>query len=71
MAVAVARKPVSPISEAEKERRRRIVRRAFRSNAMEGLRPNPDCQPVFDAYIAGEIEFDELGPRIDAILASR
>lgn len=53
------------------ERRRKIVRRAFRSNAMEGLRPNPACQPVFDAYIAGEIELDELGPRIDAILGRR
>ncbi|MPR64339.1 hypothetical protein D7027_21390 [Ochrobactrum intermedium] len=50
------------------ERRRKMVRSAFRSNALEGLRPNPACQPVFDAFIAGEIELDELGQKIDAIL---
>ena len=59
---------IPAITAEEMERRRKIVRRAFRSNAMEGLRPNEACQPVFDAYIAGEIEIDELGLRIDAIL---
>ena len=59
------------ISSEEVERRRKMVRSAFRSNAMEGLRPNPACQPVFDAYIAGEIELDELGRRIDAVLGLR
>lgn len=36
--------------------RGKLVRDVFRSNAQEGLKPNPECQPDFDAFIAGEIE---------------
>jgi len=46
------------------ERRRRIVRRVFRNNALAGLRPNPDCQKIFEAYIVGRIELAELSPLI-------
>jgi hypothetical protein len=56
------------ISAEEQERRRRNVYSAFHSNAMEGLKPNSDCQHVFDAYIAGEIELSEMMPRVKAIL---
>ncbi|THK33766.1 antitoxin VbhA family protein [Ensifer aridi] len=67
--MALAVKPKAPaITPEETERRRKMVRSAFRSNAMEGLRPNPACQPIFDAYIAGEIELDEMMPRVKAIL---
>ncbi|MFK0332748.1 antitoxin VbhA family protein [Rhizobium sp. NPDC090275] len=44
------------INREEQDRRAKLVRDAFRSNAQEGLKPNPACQPVFDAFIAGEIE---------------
>ncbi|RCS21490.1 hypothetical protein DUT91_23740 [Phyllobacterium salinisoli] len=67
--MALALKPKAPaITPEEMQRRRKMVRSAFRSNAMEGLRPNPACQPVFDAYIVGEIELDEMMPRVRAIL---
>ncbi|WLS01353.1 antitoxin VbhA family protein [Shinella sumterensis] len=59
------------ISAEEQERRRKMVRSAFRSNAMEGLRPNAACQPVFDAYVSGEIELAAMLPKIKAILATR
>lgn len=48
----------------ECERRRRIIRRAFRSNALAGLQPNPDCQKIFDAYIVGQIKLAEMMPLI-------
>lgn len=67
MALAVKPK-AQAITPEEMERRRNMVRSAFRSNAIEGLRPNPACQPVFDAFIAGEIELDEMMPRVKAIL---
>lgn len=67
--MALALKQKAPaITADEMERRRKMVRSAFRSNAMEGLRPNPACQPVFDAFIAGEIEIDEMMPRVKSIL---
>lgn len=67
--MALALKQKTPaITHEEMERRRKMVRSAFRSNAMEGLRPNPACQPVFDAFIAGEIELDEMMPRVKSIL---
>ncbi|NRP75396.1 hypothetical protein ILFOPFJJ_06319 [Ensifer psoraleae] len=46
------------------ERRRRSVRSAFRSNARAGLRANPDCQRIFDAYVIGSIELSEMMPLI-------
>lgn len=55
-------------TSAERERRRKMVRSVFRSNALEGLRPNPACQPAFDAYISGEISLEELRGKINAIL---
>jgi hypothetical protein len=59
---------VNAISPEEQEKRRKAVRAAMRTNAMEGLKPNPDCQPIFDAFVAGEFDLDELGPRLDAVL---
>lgn len=46
------------------ERRRRNVRRAFRSNALAGIKANPDCQRIFDAYVIGSIELSEMMPLI-------
>ncbi|PSH61723.1 hypothetical protein CU102_26440 [Phyllobacterium brassicacearum] len=70
MAVAVKRKAPA-ITLEEMELRRKMVRSAFRSNAIEGLRPNPACQPVFEAFIAGEIELAEMLPRVKAILGTK
>ncbi|WP_313606700.1 antitoxin VbhA family protein [Rhizobium sp.] len=56
------------ITREEQDRRAKLVRDAFRSNAQEGLKPNPACQPVFDAFIAGEIELSEMMPKVKAIL---
>ena len=60
MALAVKQKAPA-ITPEETERRRKMVRSAFRSNAMEG----PSTEP---AFIAGEIELDEMMPRVKSIL---
>ena len=62
------KKKTPAITGEEMERRRKMVRNAFRSNAMEGLRPNPACQPVFDGFIAGENELNAMTPRLKSIL---
>lgn len=46
------------------EHRREAVRRAFRNNALAGLRPNPDCQKIFEAYVVGHIQLVEVMPLI-------
>ena len=33
--------------------------------------PDPEGQPIFEAYISGEIDVAELGQQIDALVASR
>lgn len=56
-----------PSPQREMERRCKMVRSAQRSNANAGVRPDPAAQPIFDAFIAGEIEVDELMHRIKAL----
>jgi hypothetical protein len=63
MNVAVkAKRP--KISAEEMERRREMVQDAVRSNAIEGARHGPDVDPIFDAFINGEIEAADILPRI-------
>jgi len=52
------------ISVEEMERRRKVVRDAIRSNAIEGARHGPEVDPIFEAYITGEIDVAEILPRI-------
>jgi len=52
------------ISADEMDRRRKMVWRAFRSNAIQGARHGTDVEPIFDAFIRGEIEARDIVPRI-------
>ena len=62
---ALARKTSAPrISQEEMERRRKIVEEVHHSNLMEGIKRNPKTDPVYEAYIQGEIEAKEILPRI-------
>lgn len=59
--MALAYKTAAPaISAEEMERRRRSVRRAIRSNAIEGASAGPEMDPIYEAYIAGEIDSDQV-----------
>ncbi|MCL2714130.1 MAG: antitoxin VbhA family protein [Alphaproteobacteria bacterium] len=54
----------SRITAEEMERRRKMVQSAVHSNAMEGARHCPDVDPIFDAFINGDIEVTEILPLI-------
>lgn len=63
--MALAYKTHTPaISAEEMERRRKSVRRAIRSNAIEGAAHGADINPILDAYISGEIEASDIIVRI-------
>jgi hypothetical protein len=55
------------ISSEEMERRRKRVERANAHNRIEGICRDPESDPIFEAYIRGEIEIDEILPRIQAL----
>ena len=52
------------------ERRRKVVRQAVASSRIEGAYHDPDMDPVFEAYIRGEIDANQLVPRINHIRSS-
>ena len=60
--IAEANQP--KISHEEMERRRKMVRDAVRSNAIEGARHGADVNPIFDAFIRGDIEATDILPQI-------
>jgi hypothetical protein len=63
----IVTRPRAKISTAEMERRRMALRQADASNRIEGQFRSPESAPVFEAFIRGEIEFDEILPRLKAL----
>lgn len=63
----IVTKPRVKISAADIERRREALRQADASNRIEGQFRSPESAPVFDAFIRGEIELDEVLPRLKAL----
>lgn len=61
-----ALKKRAKISQAETERRREIVYRADRSNELEGGYRSPETDAIFEAYIHGEIEVEDLTAKVKA-----
>ncbi len=60
-----------PISAEEVDRRREIVRRADHENALEGQTRDPATDHIFEAFIHGEIEANEIVPRLTAFRAAQ
>ena len=56
------------ISAEEIARRREAVRQADANNRIEGIPHDPTFDPLFEAWIMGEIDHDELMARIKAFL---
>lgn len=52
------------ISAEEMAWRREMVEDAVHSNAMEGVRHGSDVDPIFEAFINGEIEATDILVRI-------
>jgi hypothetical protein len=55
------------ISAEEMAQRREALRRADAHNRIEGILPNPESEPIFEAFVRGEIEFDDILPRLNAL----
>jgi hypothetical protein len=65
--LAVEVKPKSKITSAEMQRRREALRRAKAHSRIEGQYPTPGGEAIFEAFIRGEIERDEILPRLHAL----
>jgi hypothetical protein len=55
------------ISAEEMERRREALREADASNRIEGVFREPESDPIFEAFVRGEIEVEEIIPRLKAL----
>ena len=64
-----AHRTLSPAEEME--RRRLVIRDAHHENLIEGLSADADAEPIFDAYIRGEIELGDIFLRIKELYRLR
>ncbi len=60
-------KPKAKVSAEEIARRREALRQADASNRIEGVFRSDEGTQIFDAFIHGEIELEEILPRLKAI----
>jgi hypothetical protein len=67
MNVISPKKPKAKISAEEMERRREALRRADADHRIEGLARTPESEPIFAAFVRGEIELHEIVPRVKAL----
>jgi hypothetical protein len=63
----IALSPTAKISAAETERRREALRQADASNRIEGQFRGPQSSSIFEAFVRGDITFDEVLPRLNAL----
>jgi hypothetical protein len=55
------------ISAAEMIRRREAVHWADGHNRIEGLFRSPETEAIYDAFVHGDIEFEDILPRLNAL----
>ncbi|MHB8267480.1 antitoxin VbhA family protein [Bradyrhizobium sp.] len=67
MNVISPKKTTAKISVEEMERRRKALSRADAHNRIEGIFPNPKSTAIYEEYIRGEIEMQDIWPRIEAL----
>ncbi len=63
----VAEKPKLRISAEESARRRSVLSSADADQRIEGLFRTPESEPVYQAFVRGEIELEDILPRIQAL----
>lgn len=63
--------PKPAISAEEIARRREADRQAKACNRIEGIPDDPATDPIFEALILGEIDFDEALARIKTLTRER
>ena len=67
MNVIAPQKPKSAVTLEEIERRREAVRRADAHNRIEGICRDPETDPVFEAFIRGDIDARGIVQRLDQL----
>ena len=60
------KKPAPAITAEEVARRRKAVEQADANNRIEGIFRDPASDEIFEAFIRGDIELDDLVPRLKA-----
>jgi hypothetical protein len=60
------KKPAPTITAEEIARRRKAVEQADANNRIEGIFRDPASDEIFEAFIRGDIELDDLVPRLKA-----
>jgi hypothetical protein len=55
------------ISAEEMKRRREAISWADAHNRIEGLVRSPETDLIYDAFVRGEIELEEILPRLKAL----
>lgn len=60
----VQKKSKPQISAEERTVRLKVLRQAQANNRIEGLSSGPEAQPVFDAFVRGEIDARDIVPRL-------
>ena len=65
--LAVEVNPKAKITSEEMERRREALRFAKAHSRIEGQYPSAEGSEIFDAFVRGDIEEDEILPRLHAL----
>jgi hypothetical protein len=56
---------------ALKERRHQAVESVHANNRIAGIAEDLTARPIFQAFIDGDIDIEEMGRQIDALMAAR
>jgi hypothetical protein len=65
--IAVRKAGTPPTRPEEVERRRKIVEAAHHNNLMAGIERDPTTDPIFEAFISGDIDITDILPAIRSL----
>ncbi len=65
--IALRKAGAPPTSPEEVERRRRIVEAAHHNNLMAGIERGPTTDPIYEAFIRGDIDITDILPAIRSL----
>jgi hypothetical protein len=65
--IALRKAGAPPASPEEVERRRKIVEAAHHNNLMAGIERDPTTDPIYEAFIRGDIDITDILPAIRSL----
>ncbi|UVF20550.1 antitoxin VbhA family protein [Microvirga terrae] len=65
--IAVRKAGALPTPPEEVERRRKFVEAAHHNNLMAGIERDPTTDPIFEAFIRGDIDITDILPAIRSL----